>query len=291
LVQYNSMVHTEQKLIAMEKASVKELEDQITRLTAGGGTDLCGGLVQGVKIAAGSTSNNKVSAVLLLTDGHATTVKSPQAIVSKCRKALGNKACSIFCFGFGSDHDAQLLKKIADDGAGSYFFIEKEADIDSYFADCLGGLISVACQKMVLTIEPLSGVTIKKVLGSKPPKSIGAAATSATHPDTPHPRKKKISSSESSEEDEIKTITSPEDPLLNLEDKKNTSSKKRFPEKKLRNIYIWAISTAKKPGMSFSISSFRYIRNPLRNLRLRIFRSIIIMLLRNDMIGFPFRVS
>jgi hypothetical protein len=84
---------------------------------------------------------------------------------------------------------------------------------------------------MVLTIEPLSGVTIKKVLGSKPPKSIGAAATSATHPDTPHPRKKKISSSESSEEDEIKTITSPEDPLLNLEDKKKHELEEALPGK------------------------------------------------------------
>jgi len=130
--------------------------------------------VQGIKIAVGSKSQNKVSAVLLLTDGHATTVRSPAVIVANARKALGSKACSIFCFGFGSDHDAQLLKKIADDGAGSYYFIQKEADIDTSFGDCLGGLISVACQKMILTIEPLSGVTIKKVLGSKPPKSAKA---------------------------------------------------------------------------------------------------------------------
>jgi hypothetical protein len=180
LVQYSSGPFVVQPLIPMAEAEVSVLEAQITGLNAGGDTDLCGGLVQGIKIAVGSRSQNKVSAVLLLTDGHATTVRAPAAIIANARKAMGSKACSIFCFGFGSDHDAQLLKKIADDGAGSYYFIQNEADIDTSFGDCLGGLISVACQKMILTIEPLSGVTIKKVLGSKPPKSSGAKASKVT---------------------------------------------------------------------------------------------------------------
>jgi len=191
----------------MGQASVKQLEHQITKLSAGGGTDLCGGLVEGVRIAASSKSENQVSAVLLLTDGQATTVKNPSAINSQVRKVLGNKAVSIFCFGFGFDHDAQLLKKLAEDGAGSYYFIEKEADIGSSFADCLGGLISVACQKMILTIEPLSGTTIKKVLGSSAQhkKKSTESVISPGKPDTPHPRKKHISSSESDDsEKEIK---------------------------------------------------------------------------------------
>jgi len=77
LVQYNSGPKVEQPLISVEKASVKKLEEQISHLSAGGNTDLCGGLLEGVKIAASSKSENKVSAVLLLTDGHATTEKKP----------------------------------------------------------------------------------------------------------------------------------------------------------------------------------------------------------------------
>jgi len=50
---------------------------------------------------------------------------------------------------------------------------------------------------MILTIEPLSGVTIKKVLGTKPPKQVGSTPLK---PDTPHPLKKKRDSSEDSEE-------------------------------------------------------------------------------------------
>jgi len=191
LVQYNSSVSVEQGLISMEKANVKKLEDQISKLSAGGGTDLSGGLIEGVRIAASSKSENKVSAVLLLTDGHASTIRNPSVINSKVSSVMGNKACSIFCFGFGSDHDAQFLKKLSDGGSGSYYFIEKEADIDTSFGDCLGGLISVSCQKMILTIEPLSGVTIKKVLGTKPAKQVALAPVTPLKPDTPHPKKRK----------------------------------------------------------------------------------------------------
>jgi len=225
LVQYNSTVNVDEPLKPIKEGSAKKLEKLIDNLRAGGGTDLCGGLVEGVQVAVSSKSENKVSAVLLLTDGHATTIKSPPAIISKVKKVLGNKAVSIFCFGFGADHDAQLLKKISESANGLYYFIEKEADIGTAFGDCLGGLISMVCQKMILTIEPAPGVTIKRVLGSKPPKqqqpqpATGALASPKV--DTPHPNKKTSSDSEDSSMDE---------------DKPSEELQKQEEEKKLQEI-------------------------------------------------------
>jgi len=172
LVQYNSFVRVEEPLNPYNKKNVKNIEQIIDSLHATGGTNLSEGLEEGIHVAVGSKSENKVSAVLLLTDGHA-SVHNPAGIIARAR---GDKTCNVFCFGFGADHDAKLLQKIADEGNGLYYFIEKEADISSAFADCLGGLISVAAQKMILTIEPLSGVTIKKVLGSKKASKKGAPA-------------------------------------------------------------------------------------------------------------------
>eukprot|EP00761_Pharyngomonas_kirbyi_P011881 gb/GECH01011907.1/.p1 GENE.gb/GECH01011907.1/~~gb/GECH01011907.1/.p1 ORF type:complete len:529 (+),score=177.35 gb/GECH01011907.1/:1-1587(+) len=51
--------------------------------------------------------------------------------------------CSIYSFGYGNDHSADLLRGIADFGEGVYFFIESDEIISEAFADCLGGLLSV----------------------------------------------------------------------------------------------------------------------------------------------------
>jgi len=73
----------------------------------------------------------------------------------------------VFTFGFGSDHNQGMLKGISDATNGNYFFIQKESDIAEAFADCLGGITSVTCEKMELQVVPAEGVTIKKVLGTK----------------------------------------------------------------------------------------------------------------------------
>ena len=53
------------------------------------------------------------------------------------------KQVKIYTFGFGSDHDEQLLSDIASAGQGSYYYVEKEDQIAAAFADALGGLLSV----------------------------------------------------------------------------------------------------------------------------------------------------
>ena len=63
---------------------------------------------------------------------------------------------SINTFGYGSDHNADLLKGIseaADKSKGSYYFVDGEDNVSSAFGDCLGGLMSVAAQNIKLTIN------------------------------------------------------------------------------------------------------------------------------------------
>jgi len=241
-------------------------------LHATGGTNLSEGLVEGIHVAVGSKSENKVSAVLLLTDGHA-SVHNPAGIIARAR---GDKTCNVFCFGFGADHDAKLLQKIADEGNGLYYFIEKEADISSAFADCLGGLISVAAQKMILTIEPLSGVTIKKILGSKKASKKGAPAPAPSGSNeikVQKPRSQiKHSASTTEEDEDEKPTPTPEEQKEKDEEKNEKKKKKKFkiskkkndlkwkkllPAKTPLNKCFWVIFTAKNPETLSFISNFR----------------------------------
>jgi len=82
------------------------------------------------------------------------------------KKELGDRLplpCTINSFGFGQDHNADLLKQLADHGSGLYYYIESKEKIAESFADCLGGLLSTVVQNLTLSFRAEEGVTIKKI--------------------------------------------------------------------------------------------------------------------------------
>ncbi|ETO30587.1 hypothetical protein RFI_06533 [Reticulomyxa filosa] len=72
--------------------------------------------------------------------------------------------CTINTFGFGEGHNEGLLQAIAEFGRGMYAFIKTTDMISDTFAECLGGLVSVVGQEVVLRVETLSDVKINKCL-------------------------------------------------------------------------------------------------------------------------------
>jgi len=91
----------------------------------------------------------------------------------------------------------------------------------------------VACQKMILTIEPLNGATVKQVLGSKPPKQSASGAAAPIQPVTPHPLKKMQTSSED-DDDTFQTDLekiSEEQKLRDLEEQKKLEIEEAAPGK------------------------------------------------------------
>ena len=64
---------------------------------------------------------------------------------------------SLLCFGYGTDHNAPMLRDISDaTETGSYYFVQTDSDVSSAFGDALGGLVSIVAQSAVLTLIPPS---------------------------------------------------------------------------------------------------------------------------------------
>lgn len=86
-------------------------------------------------------------------------------------------SASVFTFGFGSNHNEDLLKGIAEAGAGLYFYIENKEAIGDAFVDCVGGLLSVVGQNLELTIAPApnSKVELLEVITQYPKTTQGNA--------------------------------------------------------------------------------------------------------------------
>jgi hypothetical protein len=77
-------------------------------------------------------------------------------------------------FGFGANHNAALLKGISEAGNGLYFYIKDKDVVGPAFVDCVGGLLSVVGQRLVLDLEGTNGVEVVEVLTSFPTIRTGA---------------------------------------------------------------------------------------------------------------------
>jgi len=72
--------------------------------------------------------------------------------------------CTINTFGFGSNHNSDLLEKLAERFDGMYYFVADTDAINESFATCLGGLMSTVATNLQLQVKPLSGAANVKIL-------------------------------------------------------------------------------------------------------------------------------
>jgi len=71
-----------------------------------------------------------------------------------------------FCaFGIGEDFDEELMKSIADIGAGSYFFIEGSSSIPKFVTIALKDILNSIGTDALLKVRGLNGCAINKIYG------------------------------------------------------------------------------------------------------------------------------
>jgi len=176
MVSYDSLVREDVPLSNLTSANVVQAQKAIQSLVAGSCTNLSGGLFKGldqlaIAAAKPSEGNATVDAIWLFTDGLANEGirdgsklrEAVQKIVSQMKSRV-----QVHCFGFGEDHNADFLRAIAEATGGMYYFIDKEEDIPTSFAQCLGGLLSVFAQNIEVVAQIEGDGQITKSHSSRP---------------------------------------------------------------------------------------------------------------------------
>eukprot|EP00026_Physarum_polycephalum_P007319 Phypoly_transcript_07378.p1 GENE.Phypoly_transcript_07378~~Phypoly_transcript_07378.p1 ORF type:complete len:459 (+),score=39.52 Phypoly_transcript_07378:224-1600(+) len=167
IVAYDTTVDVFLALTNMDAAGKKLATQKLSKIKANAQTNLSGGLMTGIVQLINRIQKNPVASIMLFTDGCAncgltTTSSIIHAINSNIMQI--DTSCSIFTFGYGSDHDQEMLREISEAGKGNYYFIENLDDIPKCFGDCLGGLLSVAAQNMMLRLQGVGEVEIKSTI-------------------------------------------------------------------------------------------------------------------------------
>jgi len=179
MVVYDSIVSVEFSFKAMTVENKKVAKTHIANVKEGSWTNLGEGLFTGIQQLSLKEEERKlntkvISSVLLFTDGLANEgISKIEPLMEALKQKVAEQTLpfSVFTFGFGADHSPDMLKAIADNAKGIYYFIEKEDDIPSAFGDCMGGLLSVVAQNLKLTLQipeqEKDKIQIIKILGTQ----------------------------------------------------------------------------------------------------------------------------
>ena len=155
-------------LTAASKLRKPNIKHVIKSLRAAGGTDITSGMKIALKVLNERKYRNPVSSIFLLSDGLDHMATSGVRSLLDTIKPADN--FTIHSFGYGSDHDPNLMSTIAKYRDGNFYFIQKLDTADECFVDALGGLISVVGQDASIAIRPVNSeifpnVQIKKAFG------------------------------------------------------------------------------------------------------------------------------
>jgi Ca-activated chloride channel homolog len=136
----------------------------LSKVRAGGCTNLSGGWLKGVEHVGANKAAERVNRVLLLTDGQANMgITDPDALVSTARE---KSAAGIITttLGFGSNFNEDLLIGMANAGEGHFYYIQTPDDAEGVFGIEMEGLGSLVAQNLEVTLKPAPTVKVASVL-------------------------------------------------------------------------------------------------------------------------------
>ena len=163
VVEYDDVISV---LWPSSKVESKErIKQRIRSLYARNSTNLCGGMMRGVDEILPYVQRNQINRVILLSDGLANTgVTSPSEIRRLVRDAK-SRGITVTTMGLGLDYNEDLMRMIAENAGGNYYFIESPNQMAQVFNNELGTLFATVGSDVLLRFNASSRVRNVTVFG------------------------------------------------------------------------------------------------------------------------------
>ena len=118
-----------------------------------GSTDLCAGWMRGCEQVAERLSDDGVSRALLLTDGLANHGVTDRSTLAHHAAELRRRGIATSTFGVGEDFDERLLRDMAHEGGGNFYFLERAEQIPDLMTSELGEALEVVMRRAALHVQ------------------------------------------------------------------------------------------------------------------------------------------
>lgn len=142
-----------------------EMKAKIHRLEPGGSTALHAGVTTGAEQLREILDDEKVSRVILLSDGLANVGPSSPGELAKLGKSLRRDGISVSTIGLGDDYNEDLMTALAEASHANYYYVRDAEKLPGIFKEELGSVKSIVARRVELVIELATGVEVREVLG------------------------------------------------------------------------------------------------------------------------------
>jgi Mg-chelatase subunit ChlD len=140
-------------------AAKQRTMDALDGVEPRGATDLCSGWLRGCEqVANHLVREDTVSRCLLLTDGLANRGIQDRNELAVHAAELQRRGVATSTFGVGEDFDERLLRDMAHEGGGNFYFVDGAAAIPRLLTSELGEAIEVTVRNAVLEMTLPRGV-------------------------------------------------------------------------------------------------------------------------------------
>ena len=165
LITYSDAVQTLSPLMSVTASNYRQLVSLVREVVSGGGTNLGGGLRQGIDLLRGVSGGDRQHKVILISDGLANQgITDPSTLGRLAALAVENRF-SVSTVGVGLDFNETLMTAIADHGAGSYHFLEDPRSFARVFENELMASRRVTVDDLQIRIPLSPGVHLADASG------------------------------------------------------------------------------------------------------------------------------
>jgi uncharacterized protein YegL len=142
--------------VCMNSIGKEKLSYIVKGMQIQGGTEIILGLKKSLKLLKDRVYINQVTSILLLTDGvdnNRDTAMSRLEKVFVTYDKLIATSYTIHAFGYGQDHQADLLNLMSQRKNGGFYYVETENSIPQLFSDCLGEMMSIVADGIFVEVS------------------------------------------------------------------------------------------------------------------------------------------
>ncbi len=133
LVTYSDGVQIASGLLNITGANRQRLEQIVRQVQVGGGTNLGAGLQAGINLLRTSNRSTNAAKVILISDGLANQGITDGQTLSRMAAVAVENEFAVSTVGVGNQFNEYLMTAIADQGTGSYYYLENPAAFAEVF--------------------------------------------------------------------------------------------------------------------------------------------------------------
>jgi Ca-activated chloride channel family protein len=160
LVTYSNNANVISGLVHVTPAAKNRLNQLISSIYAGGGTNLGEGLQSGIEILTTSVKNGNSGRLILISDGLANKgITGIDALGNMASMAVKNEF-SISSAGVGNDFNEDLMTAIADYGTGNYYFMENPSAFAAVFNNEFNQTRTAAATGVKVSFKEKNGIKL-----------------------------------------------------------------------------------------------------------------------------------